>query len=231
MTIALDIIERALGSINVLSEGESATAAQAESALVALNDVLEGWATENLMVYVPEQNSFALTPGQGVFSIGAGGDFNVTRPEEITSAFVRLTNIDYPLVLWTADQFASIGLKTLQGGIPSIMYYEPSYPLAKIHLWSVPASNMTLFIESLKPFTRLTSLTSPIALPPGYERALRYALAVEQMADYGASNSLIIELARTSKADIKRRNFRPPILSLDPVIPRGNRYFNIYQRF
>jgi hypothetical protein len=231
MAIALDIITRALRSINVLSDGETPTASMSQDALDSLNDVLEGWATENLMVYVVQTESFPLVSGQGSYSIGPGGNFNSSRPEEITAAYTRSGEIDYPLDLWTADQFATIGIKDLTSGIPTILYYETAYPLGRIHLWSVPDNGMTLFMNSLKPFSRLASLTSPIQMPPGYERALRYALAVELMPEYGASNQLIIELSQSSKADLKRRNHRPPVLSLDPALPRGNRTFNIYQRF
>lgn len=231
MAIALDIITRALRSINVLGDGETPTASMAQDALDSLNDVLEGWATENLMVYVVQTESFPLVSGQDSYSIGVGGDFNTSRPEEITSAYTRSGEIDYPLDLWTADQFATIGVKDLTSGIPTILYYETAFPLGRIHLWSVPDNGMTLFMNSLKPFARLASLTSPIQMPPGYERALRYALALELMPEYGAGNAMIVELAQSAKADLKRRNHRPPVLSLDPALPRGNRTFNIYQRF
>jgi hypothetical protein len=51
------------------------------------------------------------------------------------------------------------------------------------------------------------------------------------MPEYGVSNALVLELATSSKADIKRRNFQPVIMSIDPMIPRGEEVFNIYQRF
>jgi hypothetical protein len=232
MATALDIITRALRSINVLSDGESPTASMAQDALDSLNDVLESWANENLMVYVPTSEVFSMTVGQGDYTMGPGGDFNTVRPQQVTFAFARSGSIDYPIDLWTEDQYASIGIKSIQNTFPSVLYYEPAYPLGVIHLWAVPSTpGMTLHLESLKPFTRLASLTTVITLPPGYERALRYSLAAELMPEYGVSNALVLELAVGSKADLKRRNFRPSILSIDPMIPRGEEVFNIYQRF
>lgn len=232
MTIALDIITRALRTINVLGDGETATASQAQDALAALNDVLEGWSNENLMSYVPVSESFSLVPGQISYTIGPGGDINTVRPSQMTFAFVRLNGIDFALDLITDAQYNSIDLKSLTGGIPSVLYYEPSYPLAKINIWCAPdASNQVLHIESLKPFARLSSISATIVYPPGYERALRYALAQELMLEYGTANTAVIEMAKSSKADLKRRNFVPPIMGIDPMIPRGEPVFSIYERF
>jgi hypothetical protein len=232
MTIALDIINRALSTINVLGDGETATAAQAQDALDALNDVLEGWSTENLMVYVPTKEQFNLISGQAEYTIGVGGDFNTARPDAITFAFTRLNGVDFPLQLWTYQQYDSISLKSLTGSIPSVLYYEPSYPLGRIRIWCAPDSTAhVLHIESLKPFSRLATLDAVIALPPGYERALRYALAQELMAEYGTASPLVIELAKSSKADLKRRNFVPIVMGIDGMIPRGKQVFTIYERF
>jgi hypothetical protein len=232
MATALDIITRALRSINVLSDGETPTASMAQDALDSLNDVLESWANENLMVYVPVSETFPLTVGQGDYTIGPGANFDTVRPQQVTFAYARNGSIDYPIELWTNDQYASIGYKSIQNTFPSVLYYEPTYPVGVIHLWAVPSTpGMTLYLEMIKPFTRFSSLTSVVSLPPGYERALRFSLGAELMPEYGVSNALVLELATSSKADIKRRNFQPVIMSIDPMIPRGEEVFNIYQRF
>lgn len=232
MTTALDIIQRALRTINVLGDGETASASQAQDALDALNDVIASWSNENLMIYVTTKEQFSLISGQAEYSIGIGGNFNTVRPETIMFAFTRLNGVDFPLDLWTYQQYDSISLKSLTGSIPSVLYYEPSYPLGKIRIWCAPDSGaQVLYIESLKPLTQLPSLTSVISLPPGYERALRYALAQELMLEYGTANVAVIELAKSSKADLKRRNFVPPVMGIDAMIPRGKQVFTIYERF
>jgi hypothetical protein len=51
------------------------------------------------------------------------------------------------------------------------------------------------------------------------------------MLEYGTANVAVIELAKSSKADLKRRNFVPPVMGIDAMIPRGKQVFTIYERF
>jgi hypothetical protein len=223
-TTAIKIIERAMRSINALGAGEALGPDDARDALDALNDVLEGWSNERLTIYQITQEGFALTPGQATYSIGTNGDFNTPRPMRITSAFLRWNGADYPVDLITQEEYDSIALKAAQSNLPSVLYVDTGYPLSTVKLWSVPNVAATLYLNSLKPLAAFGALTDAVSFPPGYARALRYALALELMPEYGANNPLIIARAANAKRWIKRANFQPDVLRIDGS--RGS--FNIY---
>src|SRR3972149_11634107 len=69
--------------------------------LAELNSMLDSWSNENLLIHSLSQTSFALTASQGTYTIGSGGDFNMTRPTRIVDpCFVRDTDdSDTPLKL------------------------------------------------------------------------------------------------------------------------------------
>lgn len=81
-------------------------------------------------------------------------------------------------------------------------------------------------LYSWKPFSSFASVNDEIELPPGYERALRYNLAVELYPEYGKEPpASIYSAAQESKAAIKRMNIKPSYLVTDPFFTR--RPFNI----
>ena len=64
--------------------------------------------------------------------------------------------------------------------------------------------------------------------PRGYERALRYALAVELAPEFGKDvPDTVRKISRASKAVIKRLNSMPQIMQGDAAIASSkNTYFN-----
>ena len=210
MATANDIINRALRSLSVIGQGESADTNQANDCLVALNDMIASWANETLMLFQVVQDSLALVPGKKDYTIGEGAyDLNTVRPTEILQSFVRLNGVDYPVKIIDRQRYQNIVLKTTQSNFPSWLYYDTGFPASTIRLWATPSAVNMLYIDSQKPLAGFANLTDAISLPPGYDRALRLNLAVELMPEYQVSNQRIDQMARQAKAGIKRTNSTP----------------------
>jgi hypothetical protein len=66
---------------------------------------------------------------------------------------------------------------------------------------------------------RFASLDTELTFPPGYERALRFGLALDLAVEYGreASTALVGAFAQAFSA-IKRTNTVVPTLGLDPAL-------------
>lgn len=223
MTTANDIINRALRSLSVIGQGESADASQAADCLVALNDMISSWANESMMLFQVVQDSFALTPGKKDYTIGEGAyDINAVRPMDILQAFIRLNGADYPVKVISRERYQNIILKTTQSNIPSWLYYDTGFPASTIRLWAVPSMANTLYVDSQKPLAGFATLADTVTLPPGYERALRLNLAVELMPEYQVANAQVVAMARQSKASIKRTNAKP--ITSDLGINQKRRY-------
>jgi hypothetical protein len=214
VTTALQIIERSLRTIGVLAAGETATADQAKDALVCLNDVLEGLSNESLAIYVDALDQLTMD-GSTSYTYGDGGDLDSVRPVSVTNVYYRDTNnIDYPVEMITSDQYDSIYSKTLSTGIPTVVYFNPAYPLSEIYPWPLSSAG-TLFISAKKPLLNLSTYNTVLVLPVGYERLLRYALAVELMPEYGIQNAQVLGMMMEAKASIKRTNSRSSVLTVN----------------
>lgn len=226
MATANDIINRALRSLSVIGQGESADPEQAADCLVALNDLLASWANESLMLFQVVQDQITLTPGKKDYTIGEGAfDINTVRPVEVIQAFVRLNGADYPVDVVTRDMYQRIVLKSTSTNIPTFLYYDTGFPASTLRLWAVPSQANTLFIDSQKPLTSFATLATAVSLPPGYERALRLNLAVELMPEFQVSNPRIDAMAREAKGGIKRVNYRHVLADLGIATKR---HYSIY---
>jgi len=147
------------------------------------------------------------------------------RPLRINSAFVRVSNIDYPVQILSNEDYKLIGLKALNGPWPRALYYQPSEILGNLTFWPNPSSGeMHMYCDTI--LGSFNTLQDIIKLPQGYNNAMRYGLAELLMPEYGknsqAQNAMIFNQAARGRALIKRMNMQPmQTAKFDPVIMSG----------
>ena len=223
MPVASTMILRSLRLLGEKTRGGTLTANEQTECLAEVNSMLDSWSNENLLIHTLSQTSFALTDSQGTYTIGSGGDFNMTRPSRIVDpCFVRDTDdSDTPLKLIDMATYGRFVLKTTDGTYPGYLAYDYSFSItstARVLLYPEPQSGLTLFINTLQPFTQFSTMTHPISLPPGYQRAIEYNYAVEAAGGFTNVDPDVARIARQSKAAIKVTNTRTPYLRLDNVV-------------
>ncbi|MEK9722044.1 MAG: hypothetical protein VW405_00990 [Rhodospirillaceae bacterium] len=232
MTIG-DAITGALQDLGVLAAGEAPAAEDSSVALDRVNDWLDGLATEGLTVYTNARTTWALVNGTGSYTIGTGGDVNITRPtgpEAILNIGYQDTSqsptqeylLGRPL---TEDAYAAITQKTFQSTYPTSWYYNPTYPLGTLIAWPVPTSNtLQGVIYTPQPLSEYATLATALSLPPGYRRFIRTNLVVELGPTFNVQLSNEQQrLALEAKANAKRANVREDLLSVRDVSRLGRR--------
>jgi hypothetical protein len=225
-TTAINLISRALRAIAVLGSGETPNNADAQDSFTALNDMLDSWSTVRLYCYQVVESSLAATLSDGSYTVGAGGDFNTTRPTQITSVRYTVGDIDYWLDTLNRDEFAAIPIKT-EGGIPAFYSYEPSFPLGVLTLWPIPATTGTIVIQSPQQLTQFTTLTTQITFPPGYREAIHLGLCEALSNEFRVPlTPQLMNSMTNAKRRIRRLNVTVPVLSL-PTAVTGNGYVTV----
>ena len=226
MTTALELITGAGRLIGIVRKSEPLTADEAMDGLAALNDMLASWSNDQLIIYSRTREYFTLTGGTSSYTIGSGQTFNATKPTHIVSAFIREGTTDYPLTIFTEEEFDLIGEKTTQSNLPRALVYNNGHPYGTITLWNVPDSANQLHLLSEKPLTEISSLSTTIDLPVGTKRAIRYNLAIEMAPEYEAEiPPAVVKIAGTSLGAIKRQvNRKRPIKYLGGIIREDDIY-------
>ena len=203
MMTGLKIVTSALRRAGVITSLESPTADEANDTLEAINDMLESWANDSLMVFQRTHEDFALT-GAAQYSVGVGQDFNTTPFMQIISAYVRQGTIDYPIKEISDEDFADITIKNTTG-IPAVLNHSGGFPIGTVRLYPVPSSAYRLFVVSEKPLQNLT-LSGAVSLPAGWKRAIISNGAMEIANEYGVSVGQELAMAaKESKAAIQRQ--------------------------
>jgi hypothetical protein len=93
MTQAIDIISRALKDIGALEAGETPAPADAQDAFDMLNDMLDQWSNEQMMVFYKTEIIFTLTSGQTQYTIGPGGQIGGTITGSIAGTTLTVTDV------------------------------------------------------------------------------------------------------------------------------------------
>jgi hypothetical protein len=228
MTTATNLIVSALRKISSNRPGAGIDGNEAIAALDALNFMLQSWSDDGLLVPFRTIESFSLVVGQASYTIGTGGNFSTTRPDIINDIWYRdANNIDVMLKEITRKQYDEFPLKTQQG-IPCYYFYDTQYPLAKLYIYPTADTANTLYIDSEKPFTALTSTASTINLPGQYNEAIIYNLAVRLAPEYGYPlTDDVRALAMQTLSGIRSLNAKTQVSDFDPLLVK-KRYWNIY---
>lgn len=229
MTTALNIIESALRNLGAIASGETLTAAEAVDALSVLNRMLDSWRNEALMTWTINDVSGAVAASVPSVTVGTGGDINTPRPVDIDNARIRLNGVDYPLDVIDQSQWASIRVKTLNSNIPRYLYDNGNYPLRTLTFWPIPTQDLTLILGLKEPLSSLSTLSTVLSLPPGYEECMIYGLVIRLAPEYGLPvPQVAAEMYRACRQDLKRVNRQTPRMKSE--ISTGRRY-NIYSDF
>jgi len=230
MATVREIISDAAKTIGALAAGETLPASEATDGLNILNRMVATFSNEQLIIYARTTDEFTLTGNQQSYTWGTSGDFNSARPLSVELALAKITgqNEEYPVKILTAQEWANITDKTTTSSLVSRVYIEFTNPTVTVKTWPIPNAANKLIFYSLKPLSSFSALGDSVSLPPGYDEMLVSNLALRLAPSYGkAASAELIEIARQSKANIKRINSKPELLTSDPVIS-GRRIYNIY---
>ena len=111
MTQPIDIISRALKDIGALEAGETPAPADAQDAFDMLNDMLDQWSNEQMMVFYKTEIIFTLTAGQTQYTIGPGGQIGGTITGSISGTTLTVTDV--------SDGAIALGMTLTGSGVSS----------------------------------------------------------------------------------------------------------------
>lgn len=215
----LDICDAALIRSGVIGDGQTASADQINRAFGQLNGIISLWNRRRWLAWA-EQDVACVATGAQSYAIGPGQPFDVSRPDRLEAAYVRLLPVvggqpyDKPLyIIESHEDYSRIGVKQIST-YPSSVFYDSQYPVGSLIFWPVPPANqyeMHVLVKSqIAPFATLTE--GVVAeVPPEYLEALIWNLAVYLRPAYGmAPDATITALANGTLQTIRIANIQVP---------------------
>ncbi|HDY88061.1 MAG TPA: hypothetical protein ENH82_08120 [bacterium] len=211
MASVLDLITDSAETARIFAPGDTLLNDKAQSIFRELNRMIGSWANENFLIFEQKEETLTLVADQASYTIGKSGspDFDTVRPQEILKgSFIRKSggNQDFPLAVKSFEEYRRIGNKST-GARPWWIAYNPTFPNGTLFLWFRPNATDELHLLSLKELGSFTGLTQTISLPPGYEDAIHYNLAIRIAPKYGKQQraDIVAEATKSIKV-LKRRN-------------------------
>ena len=223
-----DLITRALKTGNCIAQGETPSAGDINDAFDIFNEMLGTWQNESLMVWDTDRTVFVFVANQSVYTIGPTAstpDWTWSvRPPFIYRAGVQqgtgTSQVEIPLEMIDDAEYAQLRVKPVTSTYPQKVIYHRMYPLGELIFWPVPTDvtvSAVLYLPVV--LTVAANLDVVLSLPPGYEEAIRYNLAVRYAPTWGRMlDPTVAGLAVESKSAIKRANLRAEVLHCDPAV-------------
>ena len=231
---ALDLITNAMKKANTIEAGESPSSDEAADGLQDLNDMIDGWQTERLMLYAVIRQLFNLNVGQASYQMGTGApDFNVPRPVRIDRmSIISMNNpaqpLELPLEYLTTAEWARVPVKQVGSALPQRVYDDNGFPFRTFTFWAIPSTGVSVAIYSWGPLQQFADLYTDYQFPPGYRDAISWNLAFRFAGQFGPYMPPNLPMmAAESKGKVKSLNI--PIVDLkcdDAIVNRGLRCYN-----
>lgn len=215
----------------VLAEGEEPSNELMEDTRMAFNVLLDAWSAERLSVFTTQDQTFTWPANTASRTLGPSGQLVGLRPIAIedSSYFHDTTaGLDFPIEIIDEAAYNSIALKTVTGTYPRYMLVGTEVPNAIIYLFPVPTIALEFHFISVQELTQIPDLFTNIILPPGYYRALIFALAVEMCPELGLeAPSTTKKIAMSSKRVLRANNSAKDVLEIPAGLLSRPR-FNVY---
>jgi len=226
MTTARDIITKALTKIGANFKNNAVSSDEANDALDALNALVSSYANDSMLIYARQWEMFTLSPSDGLYTMGVGGDFNTDKPMFIVSAYLRDGITDYPLSIIKDELYNE---QISQKSTISIPYYinsDNGHPLVNLRLYPIPDKTYQIFLLTEKQLSEFT-LDTDVILPAGWERMLIYNLAIELYPEYEQQvNPVVAAIAEESKRLVRANIMRNRTMDYAPQRLNVGRFEN-----
>jgi hypothetical protein len=208
-TLVSDLITEAFLDLGLISPGQSITTEEQTDAFLRLNQMLASWSTEHTSVFTEQHGSFNLTAGTDGYTMGPSGTFSTSaRPVKIcgVSAASGLFRVPVKLVSWEDFHALVSNDRGVTSILPQALAADNGYPLLSLKVFPMPAAGAgTLDIDYWTPLSKFSTVSDTVDLPPGFEEALHFNLAVRLYPQYSRNNGIdqaLLLNAQNSKAGI-----------------------------
>jgi hypothetical protein len=178
---AEELVTQACYELGSHSQGETPSGEEMEDALLRLNAMLKSWAGDgNLFREATE--TVTVPAGTGVATVPDGvRDVSSVR-HVVSSTYNR------QLAEWNRAQYYTLPNRIASGN-PSIYYLAPTTSGLTIHVWPVPATDITLELDYNRSAETVTDPSETLDIPEEWQEAVLYGLASRCASMFGTTRT------------------------------------------
>ncbi len=226
-----DFLNGALLKINVIDVGGNADDEDMNFAFDTLNDILDQNKARTSMMFELKRQLLNTVANQASYQVGAGAEWNISRPQKILRAgfvntYLNPTDpLETPMHVFTDEEWSQVALKSLTNSVCWALWYESNFtdPDGYAHAYPYPvpsvAAKVALYVPT--PMGEQTDLDATISFAPGYRKYLKCAVAVCACESFEREPGPILlrELSEATKI-VERANAKPMSLRMPRMLVR-----------
>lgn len=181
---AYGIISDAYHDAGLLARLEEPDSDQLADGMRRLCDVINLWQTQGLKLFTLENLEIPLTAGKSTYSLGPGGDVDMTKPLRGLQGYIlqAVGNSRRPLTVMSWDDYMRLSQVTGNDGMVNSFFINKQSSMLYVFFWNTPditeASN-TAHILFQRQAPNPINLTDDVSFPQEWRIALRWGLADE----------------------------------------------------
>lgn len=230
---ARDIITLAFKEAGVLGVGQTLLAEDINDGLTYLQRMIAQWQEKRWLVPALQQYQIECN-GSISYTIGAGGNLDIARPTKISAAWVVQKGTGSTPVslqmdpIFSYEDYARLAIKELHS-LPDHFFYDGASPLANFFPWPIPDAQYTVYLLVMQQLNfPNNNLDTPMELPPEYNEAIHYNLAIRLCSAYQTpAGKDTRALAKSSLNTLRNANTQVPRLTM-PAGLRTGKVFSLY---
>ena len=153
-----------------------------ELAIKVLNQLLQSYASNGLLLTIAKDATVALTIGQQEVVCGPATytptpDITLGRLANITSAWLILDGVTYPLIDESRNEFLAAWRYNPLQGLPRFIIVMPDTEVVRIRLYPAPSQFFEFHLRAKFQLNELTANDDMDLVPQYYHRYLLFATA------------------------------------------------------
>lgn len=214
--VAQDLIQDAVEMLGIYAPGETVSSADAARGLIALNIIIDEFASQLLFIYQQTPYSFTTIIGNPIYGIGqgAGSTIPATRPSNIVygdqAASITITSSTTPINVLSSIEYKSLAGYAPASGTPDTLWYNPTYPNGTLTLLPAPSQVGVVTFNAWQILQAFANLNTSAVLAVGVQEVLTDMLAVKLKSYFseGILNPVVAARAMGARDILRYQSMR-----------------------
>jgi hypothetical protein len=213
MAVVSDIITEAFLDLGAIAAGQTPTTEEQTDAFLRLNQMIRSWSNEDITIFTESHSTYTLTAGTYQYTFGASSANWGTsaRPVRLVSASAVSGAFRAPVKVMSFQAFENeienpYGVTAV---LPQALAVDNAFPNLNVKVFPTPAAGGNVELDYWTEIAQFATVGDTVNLPPGFEDALHFNLAVRLYPQYARSSGAdqgLLANAQMTKNAIARLN-------------------------
>ncbi|TXG78027.1 hypothetical protein E6Q11_01815 [Candidatus Dojkabacteria bacterium] len=223
---AVELIQQAFELVNIYPKFQTLTDYDVTNGHQILNDIFNSWGATASFIPFQTEIKFNMTDGQGKYTVGQGGSYDINSPPIIQCMYGRINydKVSFPLSIIDEQMFNNIAYRKWKG-IPSQLLVRPYIDYTELYFIPEPISSLECILLVKPRFYGVGLYDELDDIPPDYLCHIKYVMVAAIASMYNKQlTPFLAEKSQLAKSSIASQNPTDVSIRTDERLRSSNRF-------